>query len=186
MKKEITDLADTSKGIRYTIVAILIILLGGLIGGSKVFGQEKISFNASFDGRLTLLGDDKGNEPLTLNTLIRFELQGNQQGYGFMFLAPEYEYADLSGGEYHRYSVNMGYTFNRFIVDRLEVGGSMGFGFIVRDSRTYLSMGFQADLGYRLTDRLRTMITVQFIDRTDVPRLYLRGSLFGGLKFYIN
>jgi hypothetical protein len=186
MKKEITDLADTSRGIRYTIVVILIILLGGLIGGSKVFGQEKISLNVSVDGRLTLLGDNIGNEPLTLNTLVRFELQGNQQSYGFMFIAPEYEYADLSSGEYHRYSANVGYTFNRYAIDRLEVGVSMGFGFIVRDSRTFLSMGFQVDLGYRLTDRLRTMITVQLIDRTDIKNPPLRGSLFGGLKYYLN
>ena len=185
-KEEIEGIADISRGIRVTIVLVLIVILGSLIGASKVFGQEKISINTSFDGRLTLLGDDNGNKAPTLNALIRLEMQGNQQGVGFMYIAPEYEYADLSGGEYHRYSVNLGYTFNQFTIDRLEVGGSMGFGAIVRDGRTFLSMACQFDFGYRLTDRLRTMITMQFVDRTDVPRLYLRGSLFGGVKYYLN
>ena len=148
--------------------------------------QEKVSLNVSVDGRLALLGDDKGNEPLTLNTLIRFELQGNQQDYGFMFIAPEYEYADLDGGEYHRYSANVGYTFNRYAIERLEIGISMGFGYIVRDSRTYLSIGGQVDFGYRLTDRIRTVFNMQFVDRTDIKGRPLRGSLFGGVKYYLN
>tara|TARA_B110000285_G_scaffold55796_1_gene63492 strand:+ start:191 stop:745 length:555 start_codon:yes stop_codon:yes gene_type:complete len=184
MKKEITDLADTSRGIRYTIVVILIILLGGLIGGSKVFGQEKVSLNVSVDGRLTLLGDEN-NSPLTANTLVKIEMQGNQQTWGFMHIAPEYEYADLSSGNYHRYSANVGYTFNKFAIERLEVGGAMGFGFIIHKSHgTFFSLGAQVDFGYRVTDRLRFVTTMQLVDRTEKRRLV--SSIFGGVKYYLN
>ena len=168
--------------IRFSI-SIIIILLGLMSGES--LGQEKLSINISVDGKLIFLGDDMGNGNLTPNTLVRVEMQGDQQNYGFLYISPEYEYADLSGGVYHRYSANVGYTFNKLPFKRVEVGGSVGYGAIIRNKgKISQSFGGQLDLIYRITDRLRFVTTFQIVDRTDIQTI--RGSVFYGLKFYFH
>mgnify|MGYP003658134437 CR=1 FL=1 len=53
--------------------------------GMSMNAQEKISLNVSVDGRLALLGDEN-NSPLTANILVKIEMQGNQQTWGFMHI----------------------------------------------------------------------------------------------------
>ena len=173
---------------RKTKIAFLVILIMSL--GYVALAQNKVSLSIHQDARLGLLGDDKGNDAGTLNILARFKMQGKQQkGYGYLVVFPEFEYADI-GGNYRRYSANVGYTFNELIVDNFEASLFGGWGFIDRYAKAFFSAGFEAELGYKITDRFKVSLLAQLIDRKDLKWMYgnteVRFSGFIGIEYNLN
>jgi len=166
------------------------ILIALLILAGSLQAQEKITVNVSQDARLLVAGDDKGNDPLTLNYTLRSEWQGKQLGEGwtsgYMFVAPEFEYADLAGGIYRRYSANIGYTFNKvfehanpvtfyanntllltFDPSRLDFTASAGYG-IIQYNGGYRGFGANFQLGYRIGNTFTVFLDAELVDRKDL------------------
>tara|TARA_R110002020_G_scaffold177539_1_gene370306 strand:+ start:85 stop:621 length:537 start_codon:yes stop_codon:yes gene_type:complete len=164
---------------------------------STAIAQDKISINVAQDAKLLLFGDDKGNEAGTLNITIRTEWQGKQQKLGYMFVAPEFEYAGLQGGIYRRYSANVGYTFqlDRVFYARklkgLQATSSVGVGTIDHNGG-YYGLGANFQLSYEVLRNLFLFLDLQLVDRKDLQSYYskkldfsdrVRASGMVGIKF---
>lgn len=134
--------------------------------------SAQISVNLTQDAKLLFAGDDKGNEPLTIDLALRVELRGYQRKFGYMFVAPEAELAELEGGTYKRYSVNVGYTFNRFFegqrrLENLTATASVGYG-IIDYNGGYTGFGTNWQLGYEVTKRFEVFLDLEGVDRKDL------------------
>lgn len=154
--------------------------------------QDAIKISVVQDGRLLLLGDDKGNDPFTPNLLTRIHLEGYQRGPGYLTVPISYEYADLSGGAYHRYSAGLGYTINRYEIlgRKVEVYGSVEYGHIIRWGGTSQTFVLSLDLSTPLFDKVDLLISNGWTDRSDLSIRWgsggFRHSLQAGLKCKIN
>lgn len=174
-----------------------LIKLSILLICSVSFAQEHITLNTTQDARLLFVGDEKGNEAGTINLTFRSEWQGKQQKYGFMFVAPEFEYADLQGGIYRRYSMNVGYTFNKFLDDwrpfelsisgfnlisfdwsKFEYTASIGIGTIDYNG-AYYSFGSNFQLGYQIGNRIVFFLDLEIVDRLDLQVYEVENLSFG-------
>lgn len=118
------------------------------------------------DARLAIVGDNKGNDAFTVNTLIKLKLQGDQQKIGYMVVAPFWEYADLQVN-YNRFGVDLGYTFNQFIWD-IEVTPTINYGIIDRAGRGYGVFGADLEASIPIAEGLRVSILGQLVDRADL------------------
>jgi hypothetical protein len=98
-----------------------------------------LSISIHQDGRLLFLGDDHGNKPITLDFIIRLKMFGRQFEQGYLVIYPEFEFAELSSGKYTRYSANVGYTFNKLIIDNTEYMISAGYAILNREGAAFRS-----------------------------------------------
>ena len=162
-----------------TLLFIMIVLLSAYI----VYGQDRVTVQVSQDAKLAFVGDDKGNDALTPNLFVRVGLEGYENHLGYIAPIAEYEYADLKGGLYHRYSLGLAHHFEP--VDKLVFGYSAQFGFIVREGTT-MSGIFSGDLAYRVLERLYLVGTLQGTIRTDLKNSPFRISGFVGVRVPIN
>lgn len=167
--------------VRIIKVAVITFLLLNVWG---LCAQEQFSVNITQDAKLLFAGDEKGNAPGTINLTIRSEWRGKQQAWGFMFVAPEFEYADLNGGIYRRYSANVGYTFQLdrvFATDALknvQATSSIGIGTIDYNGG-YYSLGSNFQLGYQLTNFLVLFVDLELVDRKDLQYYETEKLKFG-------
>lgn len=161
---------------------ILTLLL--LIACSLAHSQGGVSLSAHQDARLLFAGDDKGNAAGTLDLLFRLKMQGNQFKHGYIVVFPEVEIADLSI-TYRRYSANVGYTFNRLVLNNFEASATAGYGWIDRDGMTTFSFGATAELAYKFGSA-RASIIWQLIERSDLGMIYgkteARASVLFGIE----
>lgn len=138
------------------------------------------------DARLAVVGDDKGNDAFTANTLIKLKLQGNQDRLGYLVASPYWEYADLQVN-YNRFGFDLGYTFNQFILG-IEVTPSINYGIIDRAGRGYHSFGADLEASIPIVENLRLSLLGQAVDRADLAAYNDREivlSGFVGLQFKI-
>ena len=107
-----------------------------------------------------------------LNLLGRVKLEGFQQKYGYILVAPSFEYADLKEAPFTRFSFDVGYVFNKLFIKNLEVSGTAGWGFIQRgDSFSYASWSFVGDIGYVIVEnRFKIVLEGQFTERSDIGK----------------
>jgi len=149
---------------------------------SGAYSQDRVSISVFQDIKFAIQGDEaRGYESRTLDLLFRFKMQGLQDKYGYFVVVPEYEYADLIG-TYKRYSVNVGYTLNKLIVNRLEVTPMLNYGWIDRGVSTW-SYGGSLEIMYSITDNIKIGVLNQFTNRSDLPNQKLGYSFFGGLEY---
>lgn len=135
--------------------------------------QSGVSISLHQDIRLAIVGDEEhGYKAGTLDLLARFKMNGNQGKYGYFVVYPEFEYAEIDG-IYKRYSVNVGYTLNKLIVDDAEIGVYLGWGWIDRYGKTFYSFGGGIEVSYKLTEKLKISGIGQLTERKE-------------LKFYWN
>lgn len=148
--------------------------------------QESLRFGINQDARLAVLGDERGNDAFTPALLFRFDMQGNQQKYGYMSVGIELEYADLKDIEttlneesytiennYKRYSVNVGYTLNKLIIDKLETTAMINCGMIDRwGGLSFLSFSASGTISYPVYKNLRVQGIGQFTQRKDKEWAY--------------
>lgn len=146
------------------------------------YSQEKVSIAVYQDARLLTIGDSHGNPRGTINILARLKMQGNQQKYGYMVVFPEYEYANLKE-PFNRYSANIGYTFNKLIINRLEASIYGGGGFVNRSKIGYLSLGGSTELSYKIKG-IKINLLSQLTQRKDID--IWRVSGFVGLEINLN
>lgn len=166
------------KTIRNITVAI-IITLGAMCLANA---QEQVTVSVFQDAKLLVTGDDKGNPALTPNIIAKLNMQGNQKQWGYMVVFPEFEYAHLKGGDYIRYSANVGYTFNRLILKHVEAGASVGWGWIDRSNFTFNSWAFSGAINYKFNKRLKLSCLTQITQRNDLEIPVFRTSGFIGIE----
>ena len=168
-----------------------LLLLFSLLLSSLSFSQRHISLSIYQDAKFLVAGDkERGYDAGTLDLLMRFEMQGDQQDWGYMIVFPEYEYAELDG-TYQRYSANVGYVFNKLIVEDFEAGASIGYGMIDRWRRNFLSFGGSGFIKYKLTDDIKLNLLVQATERKELKWAYggnnvIKFSGFIGVEFNLN
>lgn len=189
---------------------ILLVLLTSIVGQAQNDGRERkgLVFSLAQDGRLLFFGDDKGNDPLTTNLMMNFEMRGKVKGKGFFqgqfLVSPTLEYADLKGGHYHRYGLNVGYNFTNwleipefwFIRDEIPIDVTLygGAGYISRKMPTggETTFGYSFVIGSKFSveiiDNLNFIIIGQLTDRKDLKQMwgnqpYFMINGYGGLEF---
>lgn len=144
-------------------IIVFVILL---LNVTFLLSQEAVTLNYSMDAKLLFIGDDKGNNPGTINYNIRSEWQGKQFQHGYLFVAPEFEYADLKGGIYRRYSTNVGYTFNQWI-DKVNITPSIGYG-VIQYNGGYKGFGANLQVSYEITKGIEVFVDAEAVDRKDL------------------
>lgn len=160
---------------------ILVLLMAFTI---SVTAQEKIKVAFYQDVKLATMEDDYGNEPFTLDLLAKVKLTGNQEKFGYMVIAPMFEYAEIEG-IYKRYAFDVGYTFNKLVINNLEATGSINYGIQDRWKKSWLVFGADAELAYKITDNISFSLLAQFVQRKDLQWAYgtkvIRFSGFAGV-----
>lgn len=127
--------------------------------------QEKITVNITQDAKLLFAGDYRGNSAGTIDVAIRSEWQGVEQRNGFAIVAPEFEYADLKGGIYRRYSANAGYTFTW--IDNVHFTATGGWGFIDYNGG-YTSFGANLQTAIKVLPGVYFLLDLETTERKDL------------------
>jgi len=154
---------------------LLIILLFPFLS----FSQSGLSLTIYQDAKLAFVGDKRGNEAFTPNFRIRNEWKGKQRTGYYIFVAPEFEFAQLAD-DYYRYSANVGFRLNEFS-KRFEASASLGYGLIVRESISSKSFSMDGELSYNLNNKFAVLLSSQIVQRTDIG--VVRFSGFIGLRY---
>tara|TARA_R110000772_G_scaffold52546_1_gene120529 strand:- start:1537 stop:2043 length:507 start_codon:yes stop_codon:yes gene_type:complete len=165
-----------------------LILITVLLMSVLSYGQ--ITMNVSQDARLLFLGDDKGNDAGTMDITIRSEWHYWANDYVSYFVAPEYEYAELTT-PYRRYSVNFGATY-KLPIDKLEGTISIGHG-IIDHYKGYMGFGGNFQLSYEVLEGFKLFLDAEIVDRKDLTiwgettladRITVSGKF--GVKYKLN
>ena len=152
--------------------------------------QERVSISVYQDAKFLVAGDpERGYDPGTIDLVARFTMQGKQQDFGYMIVFPEFEYAEIEG-TYYKYSLNTGYVLNELFIKRTEIGASIGYGFIDRWGKSFFSFGASGFINYKITDRIKGSLMLQFTERKDLAWAFgkneIRTSGFVGLEINLN
>lgn len=155
------------------------------------FAQEKVSLSFYQDAKLMMFDDNHNNKAGTLDLIVRLKIQRKQDKYGYLVFIPEFERANIKDA-YQRYSLNVGYTFNRIKVPffraplyDLEVTPSIGVGVTDRFKNETFNWACTLELSYRVNDLVKVNLLNQFTHRSDLMDRYnsniVRYSFFVGL-----
>jgi hypothetical protein len=159
---------------------ILLLLLLPL----TMMSQENIAINLAQDLRMATTGDSNSNDAFTANIMLRADLQSDQLSTGYVVVGVQYEYADLDGSSFNRYSLNGGYTFNRFKIlgnDKFEFTLLASYGGTVRTifrqdryiRPVFASFSGSMSLSYPIGDtRFRVIAVGQLLHRVDKTSMY--------------
>jgi hypothetical protein len=158
---------------------LFIILLFPLLS----FGQG-ISLNISQDARLAIVGDDRGNEAFTTNVNVGAEFRGWQKGNSYFLMRPEFEYADLKGGELYRMTANFGYTFNEWVKD-VDFTATVGGGMLSRHKLGGLHTQANLQLTWYFTKGVGLFLDSEFVQRRDLPNKFIGYSGKIGIKIIL-
>ena len=148
-------------------LVITLCLLFGLFG----YGQNNIEISLQQDVRLFLVGDQKGNSPLTINVLSKIEVPVYNLESSHFSTYISVEYADLIGENFKRYALGAGYIVNS-IYRRIGAGIYVGIGKIYRQEKGFFSYNVSGELNYRINDKLKFIATQQLTQSTDLKKLY--------------
>lgn len=133
--------------------------------------QQNLEFSLYQDLKLATMEDDYGNEPYTMDLVFKFRMNGHQQEYGYMYVAPVFEYAEIAG-LYKRYAVEVGYTFNELILKDFEASAGINYGIQERYGLNWLVFGLDGEIGYSLTPNLKVKALAQLVERKDLKEFY--------------
>jgi len=150
-------------------------------------GQNNIEISLQQDVRLFLVGDQKGNDPLTVNFLSKVEVPVYNLKKNHFSTYLSVEYADLVGKNYKRYALGVGYVV-KSIYKRIGAGAYLDFGKIYRQKQGFSSFSLSGELDYKINNRLKLIVTQQLTHRKDLKVLYNSKngyviSGFVGLKY---
>lgn len=155
--------------------------ISALLLATAVIKAQNISTEIYQDVRLATVGDkDNGIDPGTLDLLFRLNLNGPQDQCGYFTVAPQFEYANITG-IYKRYSFSAGYTLNQFysnnhfinaILEKSEFQFAIDYGFIERFGKTFNGFGSTAAYKYKVTDSIKLSALLQLTDRKELKAFY--------------
>ena len=148
---------------------IIILLLCSAI----CFSQQKLSLSVYQDTKLLITGDNKGNDPLTPDLIFNMDWEGKQQTWYYFSIKTQYEFANLVGGKFYRYTVNGICNFNKLIVPKMEFGIGLGFGALHRPNTDGLgTYSLTTELNYPLTKNIKASVKYEIVRRSDLVELY--------------
>lgn len=179
--------------IKRTILQTLVyvILLVGIYQTGQAQGM--VTFQGSLDPKITVMGDEAhGIEAGLTNMLLKMRWTGLQKKNGYMYVAPVCEYATLSTSlpAYNRWSAEVGYTFNNFFIEKLELGIYADYGITSRGGFADTSFGFGGVAGFLITPHVKLIGTLQFVQRVDFRWMYnmpaeVKYSVFIGVEINV-
>lgn len=148
--------------------------------------QNNITASILQDAKLGIIGDkEHAYKAGTLDILVRVNMQGKQTKSGYLVIFPEFEYAKIKG-DYKRYTANVGYTFNQFVMQGVEVQATAGYGWIDRYSKAFFSWTFTASIKYKISPNFKIILLSQLTQRKELTWLYgekiWRASFFAGAE----
>jgi len=151
--------------------------------------QQKVDAQIGQDFRLAVRGADKQNpSAFVLNSLVRIKAEAYQDKYGYAFVMPEFEYADLLDN-YKRYSLNVGYSFNKLFLNNLEITSYVGYGIIGRFGKSFNSFNLGGEINYNITEDLKAGVNLQLTERKELKWRYgdkvTRASIFITVSYTI-
>lgn len=132
-----------------------------------IYGQKKVEFSLQQDLRLFLVGDQKGNDPLTVNFLSKLEVPVYSFKKSHLSTYISVEYADLIVRNYKRYSLGAAYVIES-IYGKIGAGAYLDFGKIYRQKEGFSSFSLSGELNYKINDRLKFICTHQLTNRKDL------------------
>jgi hypothetical protein len=149
--------------------------------------QDGIRVGVWQDLRMAITGGHTDSyEAPTLDLLVKLKLMGNQTGAGYLVVSPSFEYADLEG-IYKRYFVDVGFTFNKSLVEGLEVTPSINYGIQDRWGGSFNVFGTDLEVSIPVSRRLRVSALGQAVQRKDLDFEYgghnVRFSGFIGVQY---
>ena len=177
------------------VTFLLLIFSLNIVAQSKSEIREKnTKFAVTFtqDFKLAVKKDDAGNEPFTLDLTGKMEWRTYSTKIGYFSLIPNFEYAELKGGDYLSYGVWVGFTFdewleiptfgllNKRFLD-LDIMPYVGFSKIMRKwadtyNNSYELTGTALVLGVEVTlkihDRIGLVVDFKLVDRQDLKVKY--------------
>ncbi|MEO9570077.1 MAG: hypothetical protein ABJH82_13260 [Polaribacter sp.] len=153
------------------------------------YGQKKVEISLQQDARLLILGDDKGNDPLTVNLMSKLEVPIHNFKKSHISTYLSVEYADLAGKNYKRYALGIGYVLDS-VYKKIGAGAYVDFGKIYRKAEGFNSYSLSGELSFKLNNCLRFICTQQLTHRKDLKILYNSKkefiiSGFVGIKYSI-
>lgn len=158
------------------------LLITLLLFTTLIQAQRKVSFVITQDLKFATIGDDKrGYEAFTPNVLARFKMQGKQDKNGYLTIFPEYEFADIKG-QYHRYSANVGYSFNQ-LYKNFTYTPAIGWGWIDRYGKSFFSFGASLEISYWLSPTINLIALNQLTERKDLKWLWNDNKI--GYSFFV-
>jgi hypothetical protein len=158
-----------------------IIFACSFIIGLYCYGQKNIEISLQQDLRLFTLGDEKGNDPLTINLLSRIEIPIYNFKKNYLTTYISGEYADLVEKNYQRYAIGLGYVI-KSLYRKIGAGAYIDFGKIYRNKESFYSFSLSGELRYKINDKLQFICTSQLTQRKDLSELYnsKKGSIISG------
>ncbi|TXD45816.1 hypothetical protein [Polaribacter sp. IC073] len=135
------------------------------------FGQNNVEISIQQDARLFLVGDQKGNDPLTINFLSKIEVPVYSLKKSYFSTYISVEYADLVGKNFKRYALGAGYVV-KSIYRKIGAGAYVDFGKIYRDKEGFSSISLSGELNYKINNRWKLICTQQLTHRKDLKVLY--------------
>jgi len=147
----------------------------------------QVSIGVYQDAKLLVVGDSKGNNAGTPDIILEL----TRQGHRTFAMKAVYEFADLKGGKFYRYSVHGGWILSPF--DKWEYSIYTGIGAIHRGKEmrlggvlTYSLMG---EIDFKATDKLRFGVKYELLYRSDLKALYdsdpVKPNFSVGVKYKI-
>jgi hypothetical protein len=151
------------------------------------YGQNKVEISLQQDVRLFLVGDQKGNDPLTVNILSKIEIPVYHFEKNQLSTYLSVEYANLVDKNFKRYALGVGYVV-KSIYGKIGAGAYVDFGKIYRENEGFYSFSLSGELNYKINNRLKFICTQQLTQRKDLTELYNSKngyviSGFVGLKY---
>lgn len=168
----------------------VVILLSMLFNYCNVTSQEKLSFGFYQDARLLLLGDNHTNPRGTIDIIFNIQFQSSQKKHGYFIFFPEFENANISDSSLRRFSLNAGFTFNKLqrlhrYLKKFEATSTIGFGVLDRFGTKTNNWSINANLVYKLNDRIKLGFNNQFMQRTDLKFKYQKNVVRHSFHFGI-
>lgn len=168
--------------IRYPLFLLFFLTL------SSMFARQTVDISFHHDSKFLFIGDERGNDAGTLDFILRADFRLKKFAKSYLTVGPSYEYADLAGGTFTRYSLGIGYVQEKVFLKNLSFGVYPNYGLISRQHVKTGSFGINIELFYKISKRFSLSYVHQTLERTDFIALYdsttkFIGSGFIGVKF---
>lgn len=183
----------TLNKIKVTTLLALIIFI--MLISVKCHSQDKVTFGVTQDVRLALSDDNAGNKAYTPDIIFNMDWECAQFGNFYPALKMQYEYADLHGGTFTKYTVSGGITCNKISMfgydyPNLEVGLFLGGGVLARPSISHMpDQGVYSiiiEASYKIFKGFRGVLKYEMNNAPDLNYLYkdntIRHNVSAGIE----
>ena len=170
--------------IRYPLFLLFFLVL------SPVFAIQTVDISFHHDTKFLFVGDQRGNDAGTLGFILKADFRLKKFAKSYLTIGTSYEYADLVGGTFTRYSLGIGYVREKVFLKNLSFEVYPNYGFISRQDVNVGSFGINIEAFYKISKRFSLSYLHQTIERSDFIALYkdaahIHASSFVGFKIHL-